>query len=156
MSVSALRSIVRRSRVPASWNDGSAAHAHHVVDVGVHLVVQPGDVHPPLDVHASVHARRPHVATHRQGHLPARALDLVGELDARRGRADDEHAALFELTGRAVLGRRDLRDAGGTAAATAGMCGDVAVPRREHDRRALATRPGRSRRRSRRRTAAAR
>ena len=48
-----------------------AAHADHVVDVGVHLVVQPGDVHPPLDVHASVHAGRPHVTAHRQGHLPA-------------------------------------------------------------------------------------
>ena len=39
------------------------------------------------------------MVAHRQGDRAARALDLIGELDAGGGRADDEYAAAGELAG---------------------------------------------------------
>ncbi len=70
-----------------------------------------GHVHPPFDVAAAVEARRPHVLADRQGDLPARGLDLLGQLDAGRRGADHHDAAVLELIGVAVLHGREAGDA---------------------------------------------
>ena len=74
-----------------------------VVDLVVALVQHAGRVQPPHDVPAAVHAWQPDVTADGEGDRAARPLDLVGQLDAGRGRADDQHPAVVELAGIAVL-----------------------------------------------------
>ena len=99
-----------RSREPTSWSEGTLRPRVDVVDLVVAVVEHAGGVHPPLDVPAAIDARHPHMLADRKRHRAARAVDLVGELDAGRRRADDEHAARLELIGVAILHRRQHRD----------------------------------------------
>ena len=134
MSVSALRSSVAALGRAGELQRRHAARPHDVVDLVVALVEHAGGVHPPLDVPAAVDAGRPHVLADRQRHRTARALDLVGDLDAGRRRADDQHAAVGELVRVAVLlgvSVADRRRHG--CRRTPGTRGDVARARREHD-----------------------
>ena len=104
-----------------------------VIDLVVALVVHAGDVHPPFDVLAPVDARRPHMLANGQGHRTARAVNLIGKLGAGRGRADHQHAAVVELTGIAVVHRRNGRNAGGNRRGDRRNARDIAGARCEHD-----------------------
>ncbi len=73
----------------------------------------------------------------RKRDRPARTVDLVGELDARRRGPDDHDSALFELSGAAVLRRRDRGDARWHLVRELGNPRDVAMARRHHDGAAL-------------------
>ena len=87
-----------------------AARAHDVVDLVVALVVHARGVHPPVDVPAAIaRGTRTCSPTASVTGAPG-ALDLVGELHAGGRRADDQHAAVVELAGVAVLHRRQRRD----------------------------------------------
>ncbi len=79
----------------------------HLIDA---LVEEPHRVEPPENVTAAVPPRQPHVASDGQRDGPPRRLDLVGDLDAGRGGADDEHAALGQARRTAVLAGHDLQD----------------------------------------------
>ena len=68
-----------------------------VVDLVVALVEHTRGVHPPEDVTPAIDPWHPHVLADRERDRAAAAMDLVGELDARRRSADDEHAAVREL-----------------------------------------------------------
>ena len=103
-----------------------AIAARDVVDLVVALVEHAGGVEPPHDVHAPVGARRSNVAADRKGDRPARAMDLVGELDAGRGRADHQHPAVLEFVGVAVLRRRHRPDLARDSAAIGGTSGYAA------------------------------
>jgi hypothetical protein len=89
--------------------------------------------HPPLDVAAPIDARQPHVLSDRECHGPAAALDLLRELQAGRGAADDQHPALGELLRIAVGLRRELFDAGGHGLGQARHDRLVEGTGREHD-----------------------
>ena len=91
---------------------GKGAGAPQVLDLVVALVVQARRVHPPLDVPAAVRPGRAHVLAHRQRHGTSGAMDLVGDLRAGGGRADDHHAARLEALRVAVLGGGQLGNAG--------------------------------------------
>ena len=86
-----------------------AAGPHDVVHLVVALVEHAGRLHPPVDVATPVHAGPAHVLADGQRDRTTRALDLVGDLHAGRRRADDQHPALGELVGVAVLHRRERR-----------------------------------------------
>ena len=91
-------------RVPAGAVD--------VVDLVVALVELADPVEPPVDVATAVRARQPNVLADRDRDLAPGAAELVGDLHARRRRADDEHAAVArELRRPPVLQRRELLDA---------------------------------------------
>ena len=64
-----------------------------IVDLVVALVEHAGGVHPPEDVAPAIGPWHPHVLADRQRDRAAASMDLVGQLDARRRAADDEHAA---------------------------------------------------------------
>ena len=98
----------RRSAIARDLERGKAAGAPQVLDLVVALVVQARRVHPPLDVPAAVRPRCAHVLAHRQRHGTPGAVDLVGDLRAGGGRADDHDAALLEAPGVAVLGGGEL------------------------------------------------
>ena len=70
-----------------------------VVDLVVAFVEHAGGVHPPEDVAPAVGPWHPHVLADGERDRAAASLDLVGQLDARRRGADDEHAALVEAAG---------------------------------------------------------
>ena len=99
-----------RSGVPTSCGDGSRRARGQVVDLVVALVPDARRVHPPQHVAAAIRARQPHVLADGERHRPAGAVDLVGELHAGRRRADDEHAAVGQLPGIAVVERREACD----------------------------------------------
>ena len=86
------------------------AGAGQVVDLVVALVPHARAIHPPQHVAAAVGARQAHVLAHRERDRPARLVDFGGELQAGGGRPDDEHAAVGQLAGVAVVERGDLRD----------------------------------------------
>ena len=52
---------------------------------------------PPEDVAPSIESWHPHVFADRERDRVAASTDLIGQLDARRRTADDEHAATREL-----------------------------------------------------------
>ncbi len=137
ISVSALRSSVERSGVPASCNEGTLRALAMSSTCVVALVEHAGGVHPPLQVLAAVDAGRPNVLADRQGHRTARAVDLVGDLGAARRCADDQDAAVGELVGIAVLLGRERGDRGRHQIGKGGNTGDVAGSGSEHDRPAL-------------------
>ena len=110
-------------------------HPDDVVDLVVALVHHAGVVHPALDVAAPVDARGAHVSADGHRHRAARSVDLVGELDARRRRADHQHATVGELVRVPVRLRRHHVDAGRNVGGEAREMGDVARPGRQHDRR---------------------
>ena len=95
---------------------GHVAGPDDVVHLVVALVEHAGGVEPPHDVHAPVHPGHPDVAADRQGDGPPGPVDLVGQLDTGRRRADHQHPALLELVGIAVVGRGDASDARGDGA----------------------------------------
>ena len=64
-------------------------------------------------------------------------MDFVGELDAGRRRADDEHAARIELIGVAILHRRQRRDRRRHGRGERRNGRDVAGPGGEHERPAM-------------------
>ena len=76
-----------------------------------------------------------HVGADRQCDRPARTVDLVGELDAGRRRPDDEHTTIVQLVRTAILHRRHDSDVRRDRTCERRHVGDVAGPRREHDRR---------------------
>ena len=112
---------------------GHVACSHDVVDFVIALVEHAGGIHPPLDVTAAIDARHAHVLAHGKRHRAARAVDLVGELDAGRGGADDEHAAFLQLARIAVLLRGERGDRGRHRRGERGDGGDVAGAGRQHD-----------------------
>src|SRR5690606_13439391 len=83
-----------------------AARADDIVDLVVALVEDADGVEPPLDIEPAIRARHPDMLADGEDHTPPRAPDLVRELQPRRGRADDEHAAVVELARIAVRLRR--------------------------------------------------
>ena len=97
MSVSALRSRVERSGVPASCSEGTRRARADVVHLVVALVEHAGGVHPPFQILAAIDAGRPDVLADRQRHRTPRALDLVRDLGAARRRPHDQDAAVGEL-----------------------------------------------------------
>ena len=80
--------------------------ADDVVDLVVSLVVQPGAVHPPQDVLAAIDARHADMLADRKRHRPAGAMNLVRDLNAGRGRAHHQHAAIGQGRGPRVIHRR--------------------------------------------------
>ena len=113
---------------------GHPARPGDVVDLVVALVEHAGGVHPPLDVPAAVGPGRPDVLAHGQRDRAARAVDLVGELDAGRRGADHQHAALLELVGVAVAHRRERPDRRRHGLGEPRHAGDVAGPACQHHR----------------------
>ena len=108
---------------------GLAAGDREVEDLVGRLVEDAHRVEPPEDVPPAVDARQPRVTAHRERHGPARGVDLVGELDARRRGPDDEDAALGELARVPVAARHHLDDVVRQAAArTAGTNGVSQCP----------------------------
>ena len=77
----------------------------HLVDRGVEGA---DPVEPPEDVHAAVVARHAGVAADGDRHVASGRAELVGELDAGRRGADDQHAAVRQRVGVAVGVRHDL------------------------------------------------
>ena len=104
---------MRRCGVPASCSDGSRAGSDQVLDLVVALVEDAQLVHPPVDVAAAVGPRHPDVVADRDGHRPPGSPQLVGDLHARRGGADDQHLARRDLPGLAVAQRGDLLEVAG-------------------------------------------
>ena len=98
-SASVLRSIDRSLGRADQLRRREVAGADEVVDLVVALVEDAGGLHPPEDVAPAVAPRQPHVLADGEGDRSAGAVDLVGELDAGRRRADDEHAPLVEVVG---------------------------------------------------------
>ena len=86
--------MVSRLRRTDELKGSHVAGPHDVVDLVVAFIEHTGAVEPPHDVHAPVEPRQPHVPAHGQRHRAPGALNLVGQLDARGGRADHEHSAL--------------------------------------------------------------
>ena len=70
-----------------------------VVDLVVAFVQHTRGVQPPEDVTPAIGPWHPHVFADGERDRAAAAMDLVGQLDARRRGADDEHAAIRELRG---------------------------------------------------------
>ena len=130
---------------PDQLGRGQPPGPGEVVHLVVPLVPHARGVHPPQHVTPAVDARQPHVLPDRQGHRPAGALQLGGQLHAGRRRPDHEHAAVGELVRVAVVERRELldrrghlagerRDRGPVAGAARddhGPAGDLAVARRD-------------------------
>ena len=112
---------------------GDPSRPRDVVHLVVALVEHAGGVHPPFQILAAIHARRPDVFSDRQRDRSPRALELVRDLGAARGSAHDQDATVGELARIAIgLGcqRRDRRrHAGGEARHPR----DVARPRGQHD-----------------------
>ena len=79
--------------------------ARQVVDLVVALVPDARGVHPPQHVAAAIGPRQPHVLADRERHRPAGAVDFIGQLHAGGRRADDQHAAVGQLVGIAVVER---------------------------------------------------
>ena len=114
------------------------ASADDVVDLVVALVEHAGGVHPPLDVPAPIDARHANVLADREGH---RAGPSGGSRrrsgcrwPRRRRRARHRRSSWPGL--RYCIGV-SVAIAGGTASATAGICGDVARSGGQHDGPAL-------------------
>ena len=127
--VSALRSSVERSGVPASCNDGTSTRPRNVVDLVIALVEHAGRVHPPLEVPAAIEARARMCSPTAKSHRPARAVDLVGDLRAARRCAHHQDAAVGKLTGIAILLRGQAsRSSGGTRSAKAGTPAMLQAP----------------------------
>ena len=78
--------IERRVRRADELRRGQAPGAGQVVDRVVPLVPHARPVHPPQHVASAVPAREADVLTDRERHRPPRAVDLVGELNARSPR----------------------------------------------------------------------
>jgi hypothetical protein len=72
-----------------------------------------------------------------QGHGPARALNLFGDLRPGGRGADDEHAAILELIWIAVLQRREGGDRRRHGFGNCRHLREVARPGCDHDRLAL-------------------
>jgi hypothetical protein len=139
IAVSALRSSVERSGVPASCSDRQPRHAprpFNVVDLIVALVEHAGGVHPPLQVLAAIEPGCPDVFADRQDHRPAGAVDFVRDLRAARRCADNHDAAVGEPAGIAVLLRRELRDRARHPLGEGRDAGNVAGAGSEHERAA--------------------
>ncbi|CDX30149.1 hypothetical protein MPLSOD_120258 [Mesorhizobium sp. SOD10] len=67
---------------------------------------------PPAEVTPTIGAWRTVMRADREIDAPARALQLIGNLHARRSRADHQHGALWQLRGVAIRAGMDLQDAG--------------------------------------------
>ena len=93
VAVSALRSSVVLGRAD-ELGRGQAPGAGQIVDGVVRLVPHARLVHPPQHIASAVPAGKPDVLADRERHRAPRAANLVGELNARRRCADDEHAAV--------------------------------------------------------------
>ena len=128
MLVRALRSSVVACGRADDLKRREPAQPDDVVDLVVALVHHPGVVHPALDVAAAVDPRGAHMAADGQRDLSARSVDLIGELDARCRRADDEHAAVGELVWVPVRRGRERVDARRNVGGEGREMGDVACP----------------------------
>ena len=78
------------------------AGAGEVDDGVVALVEQTDGVHPPVDVAVPIRAGQADVVADGEGHGVAGPLELVGDLHAGGGSADDEHCTGAELAGVAI------------------------------------------------------
>src|SRR6185436_13873271 len=58
------------------------ARPHDIVDLIVTLVEHAARVHPPLDIPAAIDTGHPHMFADCDGHLPARTLDFIRDLNA--------------------------------------------------------------------------
>ena len=88
----------RPLRSPDELGRGQPPGPGEIVDLVVPLIPHARRVHPPQHV-APRYVRGTARAPHRQGHRPARPLQLGGQLHAGRRRSHDEHAAVGELGG---------------------------------------------------------
>ena len=126
------------------------AGPEQVRNLVVALVEQARRVHPPQDVPAPVGPRHPHVLADGERDRPPGAVQLLGDLDPARRGADDQHAAVGQPVGVAVVRGGHRGDPGGhPLGQPGGHVGDRGRPRGDHHRRARASCPGRSAPRSR-------
>ncbi len=86
------------------------SRAREVVDLVVALIPDTGRVHPPQHVAAPIGPRQPDVLADRERHRPARAMDLVSQLNPGGRRADNQHAAGGKLARISIVERREALD----------------------------------------------
>ena len=91
------------------------------------------DIHPPLDVPATIGSRHPDVLAHAKHDAAAGGLNLTRELDAARGGAHDHDPAIRQQVGAAVLHRRQAGYGGGQAGAQRRDRSNVARAARDHE-----------------------
>ena len=120
---------------------GPAGQLHRALPAGPcrvgDLVDGPGEradlVEPPPDVDAPVAPREPAVAADGQHHVATGAGELVGELHAGGGGADDQDATVGELVGVAVRRGGDLSEGWVEPGGHGRDAGLVAPPGGDHD-----------------------
>ena len=109
-------------------------------------------IHPPEDIAPTPVARHPRMSADGQRHIASAAAQLVGDLDAGSGGADDEHAALGKRSGRTVLRGMQVEHTRVDCAGNARDEGQIALTGGDDDRAgtpAAAARASRGRRRAR-------
>ena len=97
---------------PDKFRGRQPAGACEIGDGVVRLVEESEDVHPPMDVVASVRARKPDVVSHGDRDFTTASYELVRDLDARcRGANDQDGSA--QLVRPAIVQRVQLLHGGG-------------------------------------------
>ena len=102
------------------------SRARQVVDLVVALVPHARAIHPPQHVAPAVGARQPHVLAHRDGDGPPGLLQFGRQLQAGGRRSHDQHAAVGQIAGPAVVERRELLDRRRNGRSYRGHAGQVA------------------------------
>ena len=118
----------------ARWPDRPRKIRRNIVHLVVALVEHTGGIHPPLQVFATVNARRSNVLTHRQSDRAARAVYFIGDLSTARGCTDDQDATVGELSGITVLPGGQLHDRPRHPIGKGGNVSDVACPGSDYNR----------------------